>query len=236
MGSMADTIWTNIVKPKKFPDVFTIGKGGSETQERGLVLSRNGDAVGIQAVRGQKVWASINREQVAKFEDILCDDATSPSTYQNVKNKRPWKEFYSFQMRNVNYISRDGTESIQVKLTGPCRQCGVVLPDSLLTIDHQRAQAGDKLAPVYTLFRAIGYSQAAPPGPKGQQYRRLHAADIGGELAPGGGLDELNYPGMIVYSLFKGAGYYDNLKELSMHHFINLRPVCLFCNSSLGKH
>jgi hypothetical protein len=62
------------------------------------------------------------------------------------------------------------------------------------------------------------------------------AAGDGGVVGGGDGNAELNPVGTIVFSLFRGNIYYNNLKSFSMHHFVNLRRVCSHCNPSVGVH
>ncbi len=106
----------------------------------------------------------------------------------------------------------------------------------LVTIEHFKAQASPPLSPVFRLFKAVGYTEQQPGGMKGQSLGNDFAAGGGGNLVGLNGNAELNPVGIIVFSLFRGSRYYDNLKDICMHHIVYLRPVCSHCNPSLGVH
>ena len=220
------------------PDAYTInargesrlnnihlGKAGVLTTGGTLQLLRNG----TNQLLGQLTLA-----QMQVFDRFLIEFSKTPTTYRNIKYDQQWKNLYDFATRAVNYVDKDGTATTKMEETVPCRECGLILPIKLISVDHQKAKSGEALDPVFKIFRAIGYAEQHPGGHKGQQILAHFAADAGGATLQGSGKYELNAAGVIVFSIFRSSGWYQNLKDLSMHHLVNLRPVCAFCNSSLG--
>jgi hypothetical protein len=136
----------------------------------------------------------------------------------------------------IPYIDKDGNLASRLEWTVPCRQCGLLLHEKLMSVDHVKAQAGDPLDPIFKLFRSVGYTEQNPTGNKGRAVLANAGISVGGRVGGGSGAYELNPVGSIVFSLFRGGSYWTNLQNLSMHHFMNLRPVCSFCNPSLGTH
>ena len=186
---------------------------------------------GVNHVLGQ-----INLAQMMIFESFLLNYGATASTYRNVKNNPDWQGLYNYATRPVSYCDKYGTVTTKNESSVPCRECGVLLHSKLVTIDHTNARKGDPLDPVFKLFRAVGYSEQAPTGPKGTMVMQHMSTGMGGNNGAGNGHYSLNPIGVIVFSLFRNSAYYNNLLSLSMHHFVNLRPVCSHCNPSLGVH
>jgi len=220
------------------PNPVTILSTG-EAPVAGFHLHRNGQLAtggtcqlrqnGSNAVQGQITLANMEA-----IDHILVTYSKSPTTYRNIKHEQYWQAIYHHAMRLVSYVDKEGTLRQQSELTIPCRQCGLVLPFKLVTIDHSAAQKGNALDPIFKFFRALGLTNQDPSGPKGQTMSYM-AGNVGGTFG-GNGNYCLNPVGIIYFSLFRNSGYWNNLKALTLHNFLNLRPVCSFCNPSLGVH
>lgn len=236
---MIDQICHNIDNGNYAPGVMTITNQG-ETALGHLhfhvtAALHGGGTIQLRQNGSNAVTGGLTLAQMMVFEDYLLTSAHSPTTYRNIKNNLDWQGFYSYGIRTIPYADKGGNIYYKNKMTVPCRECGVLLHEKLVTIDHYHAKKGDPLDPVFKIFRAVGYTNQLPSGLKGQTVHTNIYASVGG-LNGGDDSYSLNAPGIIVYSLFRSSGYHQNLLNLAMHHFINLRPVCSHCNPSLGVH
>jgi hypothetical protein len=220
------------------PNPVTIVNGnqsavvGSHLHRNGMLAA--GGSLQLRQNNSNLVLGQLTLAHMAAFDDLLVSYAQAPTTYRNIKHNQEWQGIYNFAMRPISYSDKVGGLHQVVEATIPCRQCGIVLPFKLVSIDHSHAQAGSELAPIFKFFRALGLTNQSPSGQKGQQFSNM-AASVGGSFA-GDNSSSLNPVGVIIFSMFRNSGYWTNLKALTMHNFINLRPVCSFCNPSLGNH
>jgi hypothetical protein len=186
-------------------------------------------------LKGLPVPCRIDGGQVSKFFEAL-NKRYAPTTYRNVKNSAEWKANYGVAQHNFTAISKAGTHSIVIADATSCRVCGLLLPLTHLTVDHQKAQVGGELASVLRVFRGFGLTVAGPTGGKGKATATAVAISLGGTVGLGGSRADrytLNLAGIIYYSVFRIAKAIDDLTTVCMHHPLNLRPVCGPCNSSL---
>lgn len=172
--------------------------------------------------------------------------AQSPTTYGNVKAQEVFKLLYDVRTRPIQYI-RAGVAATEQVDSAPCMACGLVLPFSHLTIDHQRPQTDGEIEAVLKTFRACGLTREEPKGGKGQQllaHLRRGVALAPVPTAPGraalGGtsVDDrytLNDEGTVLYSFAVAAGMERDLLERCMHGLVNLAPLCQPCNSRRGN-
>lgn len=178
---------------------------------------------------------SLTAIHLQKFEEILLETSKNPTMYATIKNDPNWQAIYNYGMRPVSYMDKGGTLETRLEPTMPCRECNLLLPFRQITIDHSYAQKSDPIDPIFKFFRAVGYTMQNPTGAKGREMLKSVAHLVGGSSKGSTGEYELSYAGMIVYSLFRNGPWFNNLKQLTLHNFVNLRPTCLICNSSKGK-
>ncbi len=236
---MIDQICQGIDNGTYAPGVITITDQG-ESPVGHLHLHATGPLHGGGTIQLRQngsnvVTGGLTLAQMTAFDDFLLNSAQSPTTYRNIKKNLDWQGLYGYATRTIPYADKGGNVYYKNKMTVACRECGILLHEKLVTIDHYHAKKGDPLDPVFKIFRSVGYTNQLPAGVKGQTvHTHIHAL-VGG-LNGGNNTYSLNAPGIIVYSLFRSSGYYQNLVNLAMHHYINLRPVCSHCNPSLGVH
>jgi hypothetical protein len=222
-GTYPNTVWDIGPKGDKIAPNHILAIAGNEVQ----ILKGSGS-------KYEKV-DSLTPTHLQKFEEILLDTSKSPSVYATIKNDPNWQVIYNYGIRPVTYMDKGGTIQTRLEATMPCRQCNLLLPFNQITIDHAYAQKSDPLDPIFKFFRAVGYTMQNPTGAKGREMVRSVSPLVGGGYKGSTGEYELSYAGMIVYSLFRNGPWYTNLKNLTLHNFVNLRPTCLICNSSKGK-
>jgi hypothetical protein len=165
------------------------------------------------------------------LEDLWCGE-----NYRNVKTNQAWKDLYGKEDVVFKKIN-NGVASLEAFESVACRECHIVLPLRNLTVDHQQPQAGGAIGALCRFFRAVGYTKDRPTGNKGKDLLARHAGNAGGDTVAASTSEAsrytLNYRGIIIYSVFRDANKLEELKRRCMHSFVNLRPVCGSCNSSL---
>jgi hypothetical protein len=120
-----------------------------------------------------------------------------------------------------------------------CRECGLQIPLSVATVDHQAAQNGGETKAMFRFFRAIGCTEASGAGRKSQRllaYFNNNGMQVTDSTPQSGNkLDRytLNDFGVLYYSILRAAGLMAEFKNACMHGGFNLRPVCPPCNSRL---
>ena len=172
--------------------------------------------------------------------------------YRRIKEHLTFRRIYGYKQRNVNYCTADGEKPVFMD-TFPCMKCGVVLPEYLVTIDHQKPQAGGEAQAVAKVFRAFRLTNEGPKGQKGQAFnfssdneltQALIADNVGKTIVPfaqkyvGVSKNErntLNISGIIAYSTIIWLGLRASLFSNCMHSLLNLKPLCTSCNSSKGN-
>lgn len=216
--------------------VWDIGpKGDKLVPNHNLAIGGNQVHLLKAAGFNQQTLESLTAAQLQSFDQILLDTSKSPTVYATIKNDPNWQAIYNYAIRPVAYVDKSGTLETKLEATMPCRACNLVLPFRQITVDHSYAQKSDPIDPIFKYFRAVGYTMQNPTGDKGIAMLKSVARLVGGSSKGSTGEYELSYAGMIVYSLFRNGPWFNNLKQLTLHNFVNLRPTCLICNSSKGN-
>jgi len=232
---MLTAVCSQIDNGLELPKPYTIHNFSVEQLKNSrLFLTRalaKGGALQLQKSSGS-VLGQVQLKHLTAFENFLVDKSKTKDSYRDIKADAEWQDIYDYAVREVRYL-QNGHEIRKLENTVPCSECGVILPAKLVSVDHQRAQARDPYEAVYKIFKAVGYTEQGQIGTKARRVFADWGEQVGGRDS-GSGQRTLNSTGVLVFSLLYGTGYKSNLKQLSMHHFVNLRPVCPHCNSSLG--
>lgn len=192
----------------------------------------------------------------------IIDISVAPSSYTNIKRNSIWKQMYQYNPRPVYYVDGTATAVPRNEYTFPCVYCGICLPEGLITVDHQRPQAGGEAEATAKVFRMFNLTGAGPIGTKGaalqghnlsylQSLAQTHPYDrFQLEVVPtktlrghasasaASSLNQrytLNREGCFLYSIIVAAGALSELHDRCMHSFLNLAPACQSCNSSRGN-
>ncbi len=200
--------------------------------------------------------AVTDHESVVSYLDLIIDISFAPTQYGNVKGNNLWKQMYQHGDRPQYYVYGVSAAVPHTKAGFPCIYCGIVLPEDLITVDHQRPQAGGGIEAIAKVFRVLNLTGAGPKGFKGaalqgQNLTRLQLTHptfltlppiptkLGrGPSAAASTLDQrytLSLPGIILYSIVVAAGAFPELEARCMHSLLNLAPACQSCNSSRGN-
>lgn len=184
--------------------------------------------------------------EMLAYARMLDHTSHAATTYTNVKASEFWRTLYDVTPRAIAYIEAGGPANHVVD-SGACTECGLLLPLTHLTVDHQRPQAGGELEAILKVLRAFGLTMEGPKGQKGQRVRDhlLNGAALGPvQTRPnrpayaGASMDArytLTETGAVFISVCAAAGLYDELKRRCMNNFLNLAPRCSPCNSSRGN-
>ena len=181
--------------------------------------------------------ATLTQTHIDNFFEFFREKGYTHTTYRMVKTLRAWREAYGVAPRFFERNSAlHGLMNVSEDATY-CRACRILLPLRVLSIDHQKAQAGGGTAAILRVFRGLGLTRAAPRGAKNRAAVAGAAASVGGNpdppLGPRPHRYTLNEAGAIYYTVFKAARILDRLEYACLHHYLNLRPVCGPCNSAL---
>lgn len=212
-----------------------------------IVVSKhvNSVVVHIQPIVGAATGPFQFGDMLA-YARMLDRTSHAATTYANVKESEFWRSLYDVSPRALAFIEAAGPAT-HVRDSAACTECGLLLPLSHLTIDHQRPQAGGELEAILKVLRAFGLTMEGPKGQKGQRVRdHLLAGGLltpiqtrpGRAASPGVSLDArytLTETGAVFISVCAAAGLYDELKRRCMNNFLNLAPRCSPCNSSRGN-
>jgi hypothetical protein len=184
--------------------------------------------------------ATLNREELRNFFGFV--EANTSRDYRSAKSNRLWVEVYGVQA--IGFTTYDSKTRRGGRTLAPatyCQRCGIVLPLRNLTIDHQKPQQNGGVEAMVRVFRAAGLTVSAGYGIKNRYLQGLVAKIVGGNqnvLPPGqkGPVTDrytLNEKGVLYFTMLHSANLYEEMLALSMHHIVNLRPMCGPCNSSL---
>ncbi|OEZ55478.1 hypothetical protein [Duganella sp. HH105] len=174
-------------------------------------------------------------------------------SYASIKSSSTFQAFYGYAKRSVSYLEGGAVVSKLVD-TFPCRRCGIILPQELMTVDHQKPQAGGQLLAILKVLRAFGFTEGRPKGAKGGTLRSMRSHNEHWQFAmqatpkilppPSVPIDEdskaarqtLNDQGAMIFTALSSFGADEEvLKKQCMHSLINLKPMCQSCNSSKGN-
>jgi len=196
------------------------------------------DGVTVKA----NVLAQLTREELRQFYRFVQEN--TDNNYRNCKQNALWKEAYGVHDKWFDtYSSKTRTKGSVCEPATYCQKCGIVLPLRNLTIDHQKPRAGGEVEAMMRVFRAAGLTQVTGAGVKNRFLQRQVAAAVGGttnvvQFGAKGDLNQrytLNEKGILFFTVLIQNQMYDDMLGMSMHHIVNLRPMCGSCNSRLGN-
>lgn len=159
-----------------------------------------------------------------------------------------WRRMYKCGPTSVKFLGPNGYEEAYIDGTA-CIDCGLILPLSHMTIDHQRPQSGGETEAIARLFRACDLTDGKPVGAKGKglinQFKGvgLDPGDYSKIPKPARNATPQTSPttsrtsrytlssmGHLIYAAIVSAGEIERLKRLGMHSLANLKPLCTVCN------
>lgn len=177
--------------------------------------------------------AALDREEINKLlADIAGDWSFDSSSYRKVKEVEIWQKVYDYKKRHLVY---DGTNKWQDSVY--CDGCRILLRSDCVTVDHHKPQSGGGVQAVLKIFRALGLTQAGPKGHMGKQIWKKSSYIRDTDLAAPGTQAKryaVNETGALFFSLVQWVGGWAELEENCLNHVLNLRPMCIHCNTSKG--
>jgi hypothetical protein len=181
--------------------------------------------------------AKLSRDQYYNFLKFTSGEYSfTASNYRDVKNFLKWKNLYQVQPFQFHRVLNNAKSTVMAEATFCRGACGIFLPMSAISIDHQKPQTGGEIESVLRLFRGFGLTKAGPVGFKNKMALSEFANSVGGKSYDPGNdkvaRHTLSSMGMLYYSIFTLFNKLDDLKNICMHHYLNLRPMCNSCNSS----
>jgi hypothetical protein len=189
------------------------------------------------------IVARIKRDHLLNFFAFVDNHTVPASSYRQILGNKLWCEIYRVQPCTFpTYNHKTNKMGKLTYFATACQKCYLILPVWLLTIDHAKPQDGGQADALLRVFRAAGLTDKPGFGRKNWQLQEKTAASVGvTPYAPAqneqrGGVVErytLNTHGILYYSLLMHFGLLEELANKSMHHLVNLRPMCGPCNSRL---
>jgi len=220
----------------------TIEDGAHKVLDGHFIGYHNIDGVHLlsqvsQTQRNSKTRISL--QNIGNFFDAL-ERLSTHGNYRSAKTDQFWREVYGVTQTMVTYVPTKHNKNkngAYLADSVACRRCGLILPLTAMTIDHQKPQEGGGMLAVCRLFRALGLTTGAPKGAKPQRLLENYANAVGGtQKGEGGGSrTTLDHRGCIYYSLVFHAKLFDWFVGECMHSLANLRPLCGRCNSRIGN-
>lgn len=186
------------------------------------------------------VLAAIGHPDVLQVINRLEGLAFNATQYAAAKQNPTWQALYQVKKRPLYFLVNGAQAHGVAEDSAPCIYCGLLLPLRLITVDHQRPQAGGETEAVAKMFRTLGWTVAGPIGAKGQSFQSGHLTPVEPRVSRGvrtptstlGQRYTLNAVGTLWYSLAVAIGARAALEATCMHSLINLAPLCHGCNSS----
>jgi hypothetical protein len=179
--------------------------------------------------------------------------ATPFAEYRTTKETSLFRHIYLYGERDFIFMD-NGKETSKKLGSFPCLKCGVVVPEKLITMDHHHPQNSGETFALLKVFRACWLTEAHPTGSIGKFFfnsatktsRDLYESILAPEKWP-----QVEFPysqptqalnisasqtlsdlGAILYSLLVHFSDLDRVSKWCMHSFLNLKPLCMYCNSS----
>lgn len=229
------------VKPVSFDLPYFITTDGADNLLRPIVTKLLLCEAGV-GTNPRKDLAQVTREELRQFFKFVEDN--SDANYRTCKQNKLWKEAYGVQNKTFDtYSSKTRKAGFTTEAATYCQKCGIVFPLRNLTIDHQKPQKGGDMEAMLRVFRAAGLTDSTGAGVKNRFIQREVAAKVGGttkvlDFGAKGDVNArytLNLKGIIYFTALCHYNMGDEMKQMSMHHIVNLRPMCGSCNSRLGN-
>lgn len=179
--------------------------------------------------------------------------ATVYAEYQATKETSLFRHIYHYGERDFIFME-NGREVAKRLGSFPCLNCGIVVPEKLITMDHHHPQTGGKTLALLKVFRACWLAETTPSGSIGKfffKYASHSCEDLFEVLLSPSVWPQVEFPylppspapnitashtlsdlGAILYSLLVHFKDLEGMSEWCMHSILNLKPLCLHCNSS----
>lgn len=163
------------------------------------------------------------------------------SDHLEVKNNVVWRSLYQMEDRDYPFMDINGQIADWLLSTIPCHNCGMVVPESQIQIDHHMPQKDGEDLYTLKMARAQGLTTAAPSGSKGQAAANLAGLIIHPIARNIGDYDHLanatasakwttNDKGTAFLSMFASIGALGDLQRICKNTLLNLVPLCGECN------
>lgn len=82
----------------------------------------------------------------------------------NAMKDETWQRLYHQAKRNVAVMSATGHILINAESTYPCHQCGIILPEQFIQVDHYMPQDSGEDASIVKILRALGLTELPSSG------------------------------------------------------------------------
>lgn len=175
----------------------------------------------------------VSKQDLINVINAIEDPAWTytPTTYRNVRTNQDWRTLWGYGPHQVPY--RTGSRS---EASVYCTQCNVLIPAFCVTVDHVKPQAGGGNQAMLKVFRALGLTAAGPKGTAGKWVFTTYKK----APAPGGATQKqdryaMTFEGAAIFSAICSAGARADLKDACLNNIVNLRPMCIHCNTSKGN-
>lgn len=176
------------------------------------------------------------------------------ANYARIKEHLVFRKIYNRAQRKIAY-AENGTVIDKMCWTFPCMNCGIILPEGNITVDHHHPQTGGMSLALLKVFRACGLTIDGPVNTLGEFYARhaqtwlslasvmmtpdawptLQPATVDTPRTNKANRDTLNTRGTVIFSLLHWSQDLPYMQQMCMNSILNLKPLCLSCNSSKGN-
>lgn len=194
----------------------------------------------LSLMNGKQEVEKLTRPELRSFFQFV--EQNTDSNYRNVKDNLFWRSLYGVRSKQFDSYDSKANQKGTLTLDATyCPKCNVILPLRNLTIDHQKPQKGGEIEAMMRVFRAAGLTVSTGSGTKNRYLQGQIAPLVGGNTTilkrgeRGSDPDRytLSAKGVIYFTALQHYKLTGEMLQMSMHHIVNLRPMCGPCNSSL---
>jgi 5-methylcytosine-specific restriction endonuclease McrA len=140
--------------------------------------------------------ATVSYQQVMDIAMIIDELSYAETTYTNILRQHLFRTMYQIAHRPINRI--DGLQlSARLEESFPCQECGILLPLSLMSIDHTRPQSGGESEAVAKVMRVLDLTVVGGVASKSTQLTAALQSATQHRLGLGAGLNEMQFRGKV---------------------------------------
>ncbi|MEM7165331.1 MAG: hypothetical protein AAF581_07705 [Planctomycetota bacterium] len=215
------------------------------------------DSVWLAPTSQEPTGEGVRTESLCDVVGMVEEYSYGETNYRDAKGSKLIQELYMFGRYRLNYMTGIDNQTYAPQWSSkevegyPCHYCGLLIPDKLVQLDHQRPKTGGRVTAVAKVLRWYGLTRGPGKGPK-HQAMALGQGKGGGKRVlrpiapkgqptgdagqPGNWSEDkkqrytTNVAGTALISVLHAAELYKAFEARCVNSNINLVPSCGACN------
>jgi hypothetical protein len=140
--------------------------------------------------------ATVTYQWVIDIAMIIDELSYAETTYTNILRQHLFRTMYQIDYRPISCI--DGLKpSTKLEESFPCQNCGVLLPISLMSVDHTRPQTGGESEAVAKVMRVLDLTVVGGVGSKSTQLTAVLQSAMQHQDGLSAGLNQMQFRGKV---------------------------------------